>query len=156
MVTLFDTAFSLCPRIYQLSDRWGLGHRFLLELLTAAVERGYHPIACPDPMAPERLAHLLVPEAGAAFLTSPAPLPEKPFRRLRIDAMADPEIIRQNRPRLNFSRRVSDALLEEGIASLAQAKAGHDQLEALYHPHVDFNRVSQQADRVIENLFSLL
>ena len=154
-VALFDTACGLCPRVYQLADCWGLGHRFLLELLTAAVERGYHPIACPDPMAPDRLAHLLVPEAGAAFLTSPAPLPEKPYRRFRIDAMADPEIEKQNRPRLKFSRRVSDALLAEGIACLAEAKAGHDRLEAIYHPHVDFARVGEYTDAVIAELFSL-
>ena len=40
--------------------------------------------------------------------------------------------------RLKFSRKVTAALMEEGVDALAHAKAVHDQLEALYNPHVDF------------------
>ena len=32
--------------------------------------------------------------------------------------------------------------------SLAQAKALHDNLEALYNPHVDFERVDQMAHEI--------
>ena len=41
------------------------------------------------------------------------------------------------------------------VESLAQAKAMHDGLEALYNPYVDFARVQEMADRVAEELLSL-
>ena len=57
--------------------------------------------------------------------------------------MADAELLRRNKARLKFSRKVSAALVEEAVDSLAQAKAMHDELEGLYNPHVDFDRVYQ-------------
>ena len=46
------------------------------------------------------------------------------------------------------ARKVSAALVEEAVDSLAQAKAMHDDLEAVYNPYVDFERVNAVADRL--------
>ena len=153
----FQTARAQCTRIYELSDRYGLSHLLLTHLLAGAVMGGYDVVACPDPMAPERLSHLLVPELGLAFLSaSPArPFPGRPSRRLRLDAMVDRELLRRSRARLRFAQKVSSALTGEAVESLAQAKAMHDGLEALYNPYVDFARVQEMADRVAEELLSL-
>ena len=40
--------------------------------------------------------------------------------------------------------------------SLAQAKAMHDKLEALYNPHVDFDTVYRTADQIIQSLLERL
>ena len=56
VLTLYDTASAQCTRIYELSDRYGLAHPLLARLLSGAVLGGYDVVACPDPMAPERLA----------------------------------------------------------------------------------------------------
>lgn len=154
IVSLWDTVYAQCPRVYQLADSSSLGHELLIHLLTGAVEGGYSPVACPDPMCPDRLSHLLVPEAGVAFLTTSKPLPQEPYRRLRLDAMVDREVLDHNKARLKFSRRVSDALLDEALTSLSEAKAGHDQLEALYYPHVDFDRVDTFTRQVGDEILS--
>ena len=154
---LFDTALAQCSRIYELSDSYGLAHELLIHLLAGAVSGGYDVVACPDPMAPDRLAHLLIPQLGLAFLTSsPAlPFPGTPYRRLRLDAAADREILRHNRPRLRFARKVSAALLEEAVASLEQAKAMHDDLEAVYNPHVNFGLVNEIAQAIGDEILAL-
>ena len=154
-VTLYDTAAVQCPRIYELSDRYGLAHAMLVFLLTEITTAGYDAVACPSPMAPDRLEHLLVPELGLAFVTSS---PEQPFRgkahrRLRLDAMTDSDLLRRSRPRLNFARKVSETLVSEAVESLAQAKAMHDELEAIYNPHVNFQQVEHMADEVCAQLF---
>ena len=91
-------------------------------------------------MAPDRMAHLLVPQLGLAFLSSPPalPCPEQSCRRLRLDTAVDAETLRRSRPRLRFAKKVSAALTDEAVSSLAQAKAMHDNLESIYNPHVDF------------------
>lgn len=153
---LFETAASQCPRIYVLQDSYALGHGLLMELLTGAVEGGYDVVACPDPMTPERLQHLLIPEAGLAFLTSTPSLPYdgECARRIRLDHIADATLVRSSRPRLRFALKVSAALMEEAVSSLAQAKEMHDELEALYNPHVDFDRVNEIADGIIGEILS--
>ena len=153
---LYETALAQCSRVYELADSRGLAHELLVHLLAAAVEGGYNVIACPDPMAPGRLAHLLIPERELAFLSPDHlhGLPIKPYRRLRIDDAADRTVLRANHQRLHFSRKVSLALLEEGVSSLARAKALHDELESIYNPHVDFNLVSSVSNHFI-SAFSL-
>ena len=147
---------TLCKRVYELSDGYGLGHLMLTHLLSGAVAAGHDVIAGPSPMAPDRLEHLLIPDLGLAFLTSAPALPYegRPYRRIRLDAMADPEAVKRNKARLRFSRKVSSALMDEAVDSLAQAKAMHDDLEALYNPYVDFDKVHAMADEVAEEVLA--
>lgn len=153
---LFETACAQCSRIYELADSYGLAHEMLVHLLAGAAAGGYNTVACPDPMAPDRLAHLLIPELKLGFLTSNAsqPFPNTPYRRIRLDTAADGEILRHSRPRLRFARKVSSALVDEAVGSLAQAKAMHDELEALYNPHVNFDLVEQLAQQICDNLLA--
>ena len=146
-ICLFETAQVQCGRIYELADSCGLAHELLVHLLAGITAAGWDVIACPDPMAPQRLAHLLVPQLDLAFLTSTTelPFPGTPYRRIRLDAAADKELLHNSRPRLRFAKKVSSALMEEAIASLAQAKSMHDDLEALYNPHVDFGLAETMA-----------
>ena len=156
VLCLYHTAAAQCSRIYELSDSCGLAHELLIHLLSGAVNRGYDVVACPDPMAPDRLTHLLIPEVGLAFLSTNGELtlPFKPYRRIRLDGAADRDTLRRCRPRLRFVRKVSNALLEEAVASLAQAKAMHDDLEAIYNPHVDFDLASRMAQAVGDEILS--
>ena len=153
---LFETAQAQCGRIYELADSYGLAHELLVHLLAGITAEGWDVIACPDPMAPQRLAHLLVPQLDLAFLTSTAdlPFPGAPYRRIRLVAAADKELLRHSRPRLRFAKKVSSALMEEAIASLAQAKSMHDDLEALYNPHVDFELVEAMATDLCKEILA--
>ena len=150
----FDTADALCKRIYELSDTYGLAHGLLTQLAAGAMAEGHDVVVCPSPLYPDRMEHLLIPSLSLAFLSTTAALSyeKRPYRRIHLDAMADPELLRRNKARLKFSRKVSAALIEEAVESLAQAKAMHDALEALYNPHVDFERVYRMADTITGEL----
>ncbi len=156
-VCRFDTVDALCRKVYELADSYGLGAGMLEELCAGAVAAGYDVIRCPSPLFPDRPEHLLIPALGLAFVTSTPALayPGRPYRRVRLDAMADSELMKKYKSRLKFSRKVYAALLSEGTGALAQAKAAHDELEKLYNPHVDFDGVYRQADEVIEELMEL-
>ena len=121
------------------------------------MERGFDVVACPDPMAPDRLAHLLIPQLELAFLTAlpGCSFPEKPYRCIRLEAAADEELLRRNRPRLRFAKKVSAALVEEAVSSLSQAKAMHDDLEGIYNPHVNFALVEEFAQKLWRELQDL-
>lgn len=146
---LWETVDAQSRRVYALEDSFGLAHTMLAPILAAASARDFAVTACPDPLAPDRLAHLLIPELELAFVSSTPerPYPGRPYRRIRLDAMAE-ETYRKFRSRVRFAKKVSAALKEEAIAALGQAKARHDTLEALYNPHVDFDGVYALADRL--------
>ena len=152
----YTTAETLCKRVYLLEDNYSLAHPMLSHLLSGATSAGYDVIACPSPMAPDRLEHLIIPELSLAFLSAPSGLvwEKRPYRRIHMDSMTDEELLRRNKARLRFARKVSSALIDEAKDSLAQAKAMHDELESLYNPHVDFERVYQMADEIAAQLLN--
>jgi len=154
----FDSVQALCPKVYQLQDTYGLAASVILRLHAAAAARGFRAVVCPDPEHVEQMQHLLLPELGLAFVTSREGMAYTgpAYRRVRLDAMVDPACIKRYKARLRFSARVSAALREEGLDALREAKAAHDQLEALYHPHVDFAGVQQLAREELERIESYL
>lgn len=156
VVCNFSTADALCKRVYELADAYGLGHVLLTHLAAGAMAAGYDVTVCPSPLYPDRMEHLLIPSLSLAFVSSTPALPyeKRAYRRIRLDAMADPDLLRHNRARLRFSRKVSAALMDEAVDALRQAKSMHDDLEAFYNPHVDFEEVYRRADRISEDLLS--
>lgn len=156
-LTLWGTVEAQAGRVYELADSSGLAHHLLNPILTAGLAAGHRAVACPDPMAPDRLAHVLFPDLALAFVSSSPeqPWPHRAYRRLRLDAMVDADACRAAKPRLRFTRRVAAALTEEAVAGLAQAKAAHDRLERLYNPFVDFDAVMDTADRLADEILSL-
>ena len=135
----FDSVETLCPKVYEFNDSWELAGESLTELHRAAVGNGWDTIVCPAPEDPKRIEHLLVPGLGLAFVTSRPGMDygKKPFRRIRLDAMVEPE----GKSRLRFQSRMSAVLREEAVTALKDAKANHDKLEAVYNPYVDFEGV---------------
>ncbi len=156
-LTLWGTVEAQAVRVYELADSSGLAHHLLNPILTAGLAAGHRAVACPDPMAPDRLAHLIFPDLSLAFVTSAPedPWPHRAYRRLRLDAMVDADACRAAKPRLRFTRRVAAALTEEAVAGLAQAKAAHDKLERLYNPYVNFDGVMETADRTADEILAL-
>ena len=156
LITLFQTARAQCTRIYELSDRYGLSHLLLTHLLVAQSWGGYDVVACPDPMAPERLSHLLVP--GWAWPFSPPPLPGPsrggpaggcgwtPWWTGSFCAGAAPGSA-SPKGLLRPHRR------GRGVPGPGQ---GHARWPGgPVQPYVDFARVQEMADRVAEELLSL-
>ena len=153
----FDTAEALCRKLYELDDSCSLGSGMLTALCAGAMAAGYDVILCPSPLFPDRAQHLLIPELSLGFVTSsPAlPYPGRPYRRVRLDAMIDPELLRRFKSRLKLSRKVQASMISEATAALAAAKAQHDELEKLYNPHVDFEGVYAEADEIARELINL-
>ncbi len=135
----FDSVDVLCPRVYEFADTWELAGPAFARLHAAAAEKGWDTVACLSPEDPERIEHLLIPGLGLAFVTSCPGMDygKKPYRRVRLDAMAETE----GRARLRFQTRMVALLREEAVDALKEAKRNHDALEAVYNPYVDFDGV---------------
>lgn len=149
-VTLWDTVPALCERVWVLDNDLGLGTAALEEAAQACRRQGLRVVACMDPMEPQKIEHLLVPEAGFALVTQTTghPCPLKPYRHLRLDASSDKSL----RAAAKRARKLRAPLLDEALSALKEAKALHDQLEALYIPNTDFSGVDKLTRRHIRAL----
>lgn len=154
-IALYHSATHLCDKVYQLWDNYGIAHGILLPLLTGAVNRGYHVLACLNPMNPKRLEHLIIPELSLCFLTtSPnSPLEKDCFRKIRLETMLDGGLLKQNRSRLRVYRKMYHSLLEELGHLLADNQILYKQLDSIYKPFVDTAQISQVTAQIGMEIF---
>ena len=139
----FDSIETLCPRVYELQDRFGFAAPMLEALRRNASERRWDTLCCMSPENPEQIEHLLIPGLGLGFVTSRPGMEygATPFRRVRIDALTDIP----DKGALRLETRMVSALREDAFSALRDAKAAHDRLEAVYNPYVDFDGVRSVA-----------
>lgn len=145
---LKDTVTTLAKKVYLLEDRFGLSG-FMLELWRdRALELGLEVYACHDPQEPTRLLHLILPELSLAFVTEDGTRMSayEPYRSIRVEAYLPADALRRHRGKLRLLTKLRDSLLEDAVEQLQAAHAIHDEIEALYRPHLDFaalNRLQQ-------------
>ena len=137
-VSFAETLSATAQRTYLLDNEAGLGHVYLEKLAAASAALGYDALLCHDPLEPEKLEALLLPERSLLLLTSERQKTVQiaDARHLRLDILTDPP----ERAALRRRRRESEMLLRSSAETLADARFLHDELEAVYHPHVDFSR----------------
>lgn len=156
-VTLWDTAFLQCKKVYELRDGGsGLADQALDQLSEGILQAGYDPVLCLSPEDPERLAHILVPQLSLAFVTGEPEAPsQRPYRRIHLESLIQREAWKIHRNELRFAWRIADELTEDGLRELRHAKALHDEMEAVYHPHVDFSIVDQMVDQLAREILAM-
>ena len=135
-VLLEDAVSKLCKLIYPIDA----GAPGALELvLREAQARGARLLLSPDPLEPSRLSALLLPDCGLAFVAGGWELPGCQHVQLKTAPCHSPA---------PFA-----ALMDQAVEKLRQAKALHDQLEAVYKPYMDFPALdaftAQQIDAYI-------
>ena len=146
-IMLSGTLAGLCPRLFLLDNRLGLGFEFTAELVRQACERGAEAVVCPHWLRPDRTEAVLFPALGLGFavIDMSAAYPEQ-HRCLHLDRMAGSEALRAARSQLREDEKLEERLLTRAGQCLAAAKAAHDRLEAAYKPHVDFGALTAAAE----------
>lgn len=107
-------------------------------VLREAQARGARLILSPDPLDPVRLSAVLLPDCGLAFVDPGWELPGCQHIQLK--------------PAPSPSPAPFAALMEQALEKLRQAKALHDQLEAVYKPYMDFPALDAFTAQEIEKL----
>ena len=149
-----ETITALCSRVYCIEDPHGAVAAQLLSLLREeAAGRGCAVIACPCPLSPEKLDHLLLPEAGVAFVTRNGLHPLPPGGKIiRAERFTDKAALKVRRVRLRFLQKTADTLLRQAGLCMAAAHRQHDRLESIYIGATDFAAVDRLADGLLQKL----
>lgn len=152
-VLLSDTAASF-GRVYTLDNELGLADVFLQAVLERARTVGAARIVCPDPVNPEKLAALILPEDGLSLVAVSGDFrfDGKAARHFRLDAAA--ELSDAQRKEVRRAAALRRSLTAEACSALRRAKELHDELEAEYHPFVDFRALTRFEQKHLEKVFS--
>ena len=152
-VLLSETAASF-GRVYTLDNELGLADDFLQAVLERARSAGAVRIVCPDPVDPEKLAALILPEDGLSLVAVSGDFrfDGKAARHFRLDTAA--ELSDAKRKEVRRAAALRRSLAAEACSVLRRAKELHDELEAAYHPFVDFRALTHFEQKHLEKVFS--
>lgn len=159
-IVLFrDTFTSLCENIVVLKDSFGCASSVMLKVLSLkAAEKGLSGIICYCPMSPEyRPEHLILPELKLGFYTSNPRHPDDFGGAFAVDCMRfyDNAFLQHHKNRIAFNNRSRDEMLSGAAEYLKNAKRIHDEIERYYIEAMDFNRMGEYGEAVIEEIFNL-
>ena len=134
--------------MYTLDNELGLARYYLAALAERAASLGAELILCPDPVDPKLLEAVLLPELGLGFIAvgSGVSYDGPVWRHVRLDALPERAAVAGARSDIRLARRLSAQTLGFAAEKLAEAKALHDELEAIYNGHVDFDGLYSAAD----------
>ena len=152
-VLLSETAASF-GRVYTLDNELGLADDFLQAVLERARSAGAARIVCPDPVDPEKLTALILPEDGLSLVAVSGDFrfDGKAARHFRLDTAA--ELSDAKRKEVRRAAALRRSLAAEACSALRRAKELHDELEAVYHPFVDFRALTRFEQKHLEKAFS--
>ncbi len=151
---LLEDSLAPYPRLWLLDNRFGLGNAFLEELENICTHRGTQRCVCRDSLDPQLISALCFPGCGIALL-APEPFMSCSLpvhRRMRLDALPERETLAAARALIRRGETVARGALELAGDTLCRAGELHDELEAIYNPHVDFDGVYTEAESLISEI----
>ena len=146
-----DTVNSLCSRICVLQSDYLLENIFFHEILQEITLRKIPCIISPNPLCPDMIEAILLPQDGLGFFASYA-VPE--FRGIVRTIHLDSYLSIKDHHPLKQKQQILHTLMARAYDELANAKALHDQLEVYYRPALDTKALNQYTDDAISKLFS--
>lgn len=137
----------------------GCGKSGFMRRIGAAAEAAGHDVEyvlCSGD--PDSLDAVYITDLGVAYADGTAPHVIEPrhpgadSNYVNLGAHLDVSALRGHLTELEGLQRAARAKYAEAYAALAEAKALHDQLEAVYHPFVDFVGVDALAEKHLRRL----
>ncbi len=148
-VILSETLETLCSRLCVAESHFGVEQLFFREIVAEIRKQQASAVVCPNPLCPERIEAVLLPEQGLCFLTADAlPNFSGKIRTLHLDSYLT------DAPKADYKPREKQIqqLLRLSYDRLAQAKALHDRLEAYYRPALDVEALDRYTNHVLETI----
>jgi hypothetical protein len=153
-VSLADNAFDNC-HVYALHTEEQIGtNRFLAHIQQAANAHGIDTESFYSPLDPTQMEYLHIPGQNRAFVTVDGFFGYRGKVAERIDLSPCINLAMFNRVKMDIERdnELLNALLEQTIDLLHNAKALHTKIEEIYVRAMDFGRVDEMAEKLIEGI----
>ncbi|HZK35260.1 MAG TPA: PRK06851 family protein [Bacillota bacterium] len=165
IVDYVETLLDEDMRVYSIKGSAGSGVKELIgRLANDAGERGFYTLRLHCPYEPEKLDMLLIPSIGTAVLNSSQPhhLDIKKLNRVNIIEDIDLNTCIQKAELEPYGEEMQDAraryrsLIDKAVHALSKAMEIHDRIEGYYIDAMDFERVNQKKDELLEKILDLV
>ncbi len=152
-----DTVKALSEKRVVLYDSFGCAASVILKFLTLrAAEKGIDGYCCYDFMNPvSSPVALILPSLNLSFQCVKGKPSENSECALSVNCMRfyDSAGLSRHKNRLAFNTRSENEMISGAAECLIKAKATHDRLEKYYIGAMDFERMNEFSEKLIEEIF---
>ncbi len=156
VVFMNKTPKTLCERIYAFEDETGAASRvFMNTVRKYALENGLDIITCKCPIFPfEKTEHIFIPSRKIGFVTvnKRHKMDFPIMRTLHSARFYDRERYSGQKIKIRYALRLAKSLIDEASLRLKEAKAKHDELERFYIKAMDFSKVNEKFEKILEKI----
>lgn len=152
----FDkTISSLCQDVYIIEDEWGaVSAAVLSEIRDYATKRNLAFISCYCSInVPDKIDHILFPSIGLGISTSNSYHSTAGKFRIQAQELMKP-VKSYELDSMNKQSSLARELIDLAANHVAQAKDLHDKLEKFYISAMDFSKVDEIYQKLIEDIFN--
>lgn len=136
--------------------------RVISKILNIALECGFSVEVFPCALDPQYIDHLIIPELDTAFINSIWPHrylePEPNCRVMDLDQLIPPagktSFTRALMEEQNALQRSYQSAFHKAVFFLSRAKLLHDELEKLYIPHMQFEKINVLQKQILESILN--
>ncbi|MCD7823820.1 MAG: hypothetical protein LUG86_07390 [Oscillospiraceae bacterium] len=141
--------------VYKIEDSsFAVTDKLLKQLARRATDNGYNVLISKNVfMSGSVYQHVIIPEIATAFVSG---ISDDIANSTKINSMRfyDRDILKDKRKRLEFDEGIIKELIDEMVCALKTAKDIHDELESYYINAMDFQKVNDVCQRLIERIRS--
>ncbi len=154
IVTFIENLCECCDKVYVLNGGPGTGKGKVLNYMyKEALRRGFFIEVYHDPLIPQRVEHIIIPELKTAIITS---------NEINNTKFTGTQIFMENF--INYSninknelQQVKDtfySVLNKGLSIISSAKQLHDELEKYYVDNMNFKDIDETYNLLLSRLLN--
>jgi len=158
LVSFADDFFQECV-VYGLSSESNIGVDMALNRLqNEALSRGINTESFYDPLAPDTLLQLYLPEANIAFAAVRGMFGCKTgfAETIDFDKHIDPRMLDAVKCNMECDNELFSVLLAETVDIMKESKKMHSRIEEIYADAIDFGRVDEMTEEVTHDVLGWL
>ena len=145
-----DNLLQEAERIFYIKGKIGYGKTtFLKRVYDKAILKGLKVEVFHYPLIPDKIESIMITDLGIAITTSSL---FKDKEVINLEQFMNEDKIINYKEELEVDEKILDELINYAISNLKKAKSNHDIIEAYYIPNMDFNKVDELKEELVERI----
>lgn len=149
-----DTFIDVVEKIIYIKGDEGTGKSTLLQKLsTTALNKGYNVEVYHEPLDPQNIESIIIPEIGLAFTTN-SKFANK--ESLDLDIYKDKVKIKKYKEELEHSKKLFNKLLNDVFDNLNKTNNVHNKIEKYYAPNIFYQGLNEVRESILREIVNII
>ncbi|MCC5910002.1 MAG: hypothetical protein JJT76_06145 [Clostridiaceae bacterium] len=139
--------------IFYVKGAPGIGKSTLLEKVAKrATEKGYNVEIYHEPLEPEKIEHIIIPELNIAFTTNTKYQEKETFD---LHQFINLKKLNNYTEELKYSEKLFNQLIQDVFLNLKKTKVKQEAMEEYYVPNIHFEKIDEVRENIIKEILTM-